>query len=125
MRNLTEQQELNAYVAELYKETLNTAASAGMSIYSKEFLCRLLAVFYVFGSEAFVLNAKLNAITMHAWHTLRGLATDVSELDRDSFELLKKSYREIIEKRADWLEPYVKDIGLFVTQEIQNYFPGD
>jgi hypothetical protein len=119
---------MGSAINDLHRQIIDTAKSAGFSVYGDDFMGRFLAVLYVYGNEEFVMDKRLRAIARHGKDLILAAAWDrrADSLHEDALRvvsLFKKYHREIAEKRAHWLESFVKRLGVSVTSDMRSDFP--
>ena len=85
----------------LYRQMLNTANGAGISILSEDRKCQLLALAYTFGDESFVFGERLYTDTFFAAETLRCYGG--GRMAPETIRRIAKYAAELKDGRPEWL----------------------
>lgn len=84
-----------------YRQMLNTANSAGISILSEERKCQLLALAYTLGDESFVFAERLHTDTLFAAETLRCYGG--GQMEPKIIRRIAKYASDLRDGRPEWL----------------------
>lgn len=96
-------------VIDKYLEFDSAFDSIGIKVLSDDICCQLLAFYYAFGSEEFVINKKLNADLNVAQRRLRINGGDIP--DGALIETLQKYVYELVNYKRDCHPWWLNDIA--------------
>lgn len=86
----------------MFREIVATAESAGIQMYGRDFLCRTLAIVYVYGCEDFVVSPVAYTAAMKGQELLE---KTVNENDWKTLKLIQDYIKAVEQKDdPDWLE---------------------